>query len=246
MRRRAEQRPPPGLANTVAVFIDPSSVSLPPGGTQSFSSLVSGLSNTAVLWSITEGAAGGTIDDSGNYTAPATLGTYHVVVTSAVNQNKTATAIVTVTNDDGGTTSTSTDDGGTTTTASVQVSINPTTASVPAGLTQPFTATVTGSTNLAVTWSVQEAMGGVLWTPLACTPRSYDDGYLPRGRDQRGGCNPERHRDRDGHACSRPWSDRHASDSLCDGGFTESGSGRSLLQSKHRGLFPKQHRLFHV
>jgi len=43
-----------------------------------------------------EGATGETITDAGAYTAPATLGTYHVVATSVADQTKTATATVQV------------------------------------------------------------------------------------------------------------------------------------------------------
>lgn len=42
----------------------------------------------------------------------------------------------------------------------IVVTVAPTTASLLTGATQTFTATVTGTTNTAVTWSVQEAGGG--------------------------------------------------------------------------------------
>ena len=60
----------------------------------------------------------------------------------------------------------------------VSVSISPTTASVSTGGTQQFTATVTGSTNTSVTWSVQEGspaggtvIGGLYTAPN--TPGTY-------------------------------------------------------------------------
>jgi len=46
------------------------------------------------------------------------------------------------------------------TTTGVAITISPTTASVAGGATQQFTATVTGSTNTAVTWQVNGATGG--------------------------------------------------------------------------------------
>jgi hypothetical protein len=46
------------------------------------------------------------------------------------------------------------------TTTTVAVTISPTSASVAGGATQPFTATVTGSTNTAVTWQVNGEPGG--------------------------------------------------------------------------------------
>src|SRR5689334_23058562 len=42
----------------------------------------------------------------------------------------------------------------------VSITVSPTTASVAGGATQQFTATVTGSTNTAVTWQVNGATGG--------------------------------------------------------------------------------------
>ena len=47
-----------------------------------------------------------------------------------------------------------------TTTTTVSVTISPTTASIAGGGTQQFTATVTGSTNTAVTWAVSGTAGG--------------------------------------------------------------------------------------
>jgi len=52
--------------------------------------------NGAVTWTITEGAAGGTIDAKGNYIAPMGQGTFHVVATSVADTTKNATATVTV------------------------------------------------------------------------------------------------------------------------------------------------------
>jgi hypothetical protein len=51
--------------------------------------------STAVTWSIVE-AGGGQVSASGLYTAPATLGTYHVVATSVASPAATAQATVTV------------------------------------------------------------------------------------------------------------------------------------------------------
>src|SRR4051812_9677684 len=48
----------------------------------------------------------------------------------------------------------------TSTTTGVAVTISPTSASVAGGATQQFTATVTGSTNTAVTWQVNGTAGG--------------------------------------------------------------------------------------
>ncbi len=84
--------PPP-----VEVSINPASVTVPAGGTQTFTATVTGSTNTAVTWSVQEGAAGGTITSAGVYTAPATAGTYHVAATSQAAPTKSAVATVTVT-----------------------------------------------------------------------------------------------------------------------------------------------------
>ena len=50
-----------------------------------------------VIWSVQEGAAGGTVAADGLYTAPAAPGTYHVVATAAADPSLTATSVVAVT-----------------------------------------------------------------------------------------------------------------------------------------------------
>ncbi|MBI4911359.1 MAG: IPT/TIG domain-containing protein [Acidobacteria bacterium] len=125
----------------VTVSISPATATVLMGGTQPFTATVSGNANTAVTWSVTE-AGGGTVGASGLYTAPGTPGTYHVVATSQADPTRSATATVTV--------------------PAIAVSVAPATASLLTGGTQPFTATVTGTANQAVTWSVTEAGGGTV------------------------------------------------------------------------------------
>lgn len=64
---------PPG-----SLVITPDTATVRQNGTIQFSA------NAAVTWSIQEGGAGGTIDATGLYTAPANAGTYHVVATVSV------------------------------------------------------------------------------------------------------------------------------------------------------------------
>jgi hypothetical protein len=59
------------------------------------------------------------------------------------------------------------------TTTTVAVTISPTTASVAGGGTQQFTATVTGSTNTAVTWQVNGVPGGTALTGTISTTGLY-------------------------------------------------------------------------
>src|SRR5713101_5816396 len=80
--------PPPPPPPPVSVTISPNPVTLPAGGSQTFIATVNGSANTAVTWSLQEGAAGGTITNMGVYTAPRAPGTYHVVATSVADNTK--------------------------------------------------------------------------------------------------------------------------------------------------------------
>ncbi len=127
-------------ANQVAVQVEPPSAQVTAGGSVSFAATVTGSANTAVTWTVQEGSPGGSITTSGQYTAPATSGAYHVVATSQADPTKASAAAVTVT-------------------PVVAVAVSPPTATVAAGGSLTFTAAVTGTTNTAVAWSVQEASG---------------------------------------------------------------------------------------
>jgi fibronectin type 3 domain-containing protein len=61
---------------------------------QQFAATVSGSSNTAVTWAVTQGT--GTITQSGVYTAPQVVETDIVKVTSQADSTKSATATITV------------------------------------------------------------------------------------------------------------------------------------------------------
>lgn len=87
----------PPSTSIVAVTIAPGNVGVRHDGTVSFSASVTGSSNVNLTWSVKEGASGGTISSSGSYTAPSTVGLYHVLVTSQVDPSKSATATVAVT-----------------------------------------------------------------------------------------------------------------------------------------------------
>jgi hypothetical protein len=134
--------PPP---TQIKVTLSQTSASVPVNGTTPFTATVTGTSNTAVTWSV-DGVSGGnanagTISASGVYTAPSQAGTHTVMATSAADTTKTATAQVTVT-------------------AVVAVSVAPASATIAANATQQFTATVTGTSNTSVTWSVDAVSGG--------------------------------------------------------------------------------------
>lgn len=64
-------------APSVTVAVSPANVSLPPGGEVQFASIVTGTTNTSVVWSST----GGTISSAGRYTAGSATGTFRVTAT---------------------------------------------------------------------------------------------------------------------------------------------------------------------
>ncbi len=128
-------------ADAVAVAVAPVTAALLAGAQQQFAAAVTGTSNTAVIWSVQE-SGGGTVSTTGLYTAPATAGTYRVRATSIADPTKSASATVSVT--------------------AVSVAISPASASLITGNTRQFTATVTGTSNTAVTWAVQESGGGTV------------------------------------------------------------------------------------
>ena len=122
----------------VQVSVSPGSATLQPGQTQQFTASVTGSSNTSVTWT----ATGGTISGGGLFAAESTAGNFNVTATSAADSSKTASASVTIQS-----------------VPVVSVTVSPTSASVQPGQTRQFTATVTGSSNTAVTWT---ATGGTI------------------------------------------------------------------------------------
>ncbi len=91
------------LAHLV-VSISPPSATLAPGQQQSFAAIVAGTANQQVTWNVSgtacgAGAACGTIDATGLYTAPATApspNNFVIVATSSEDTSRTATAAVTI------------------------------------------------------------------------------------------------------------------------------------------------------
>ena len=83
--------PPP-----VAISLNQTAVTIAQGDQFTFVADVTGKTNTAVSWAIQEGSSGGSITSAGIYTAPATLGTFHVIATSQADNTRHATATVTV------------------------------------------------------------------------------------------------------------------------------------------------------
>src|SRR6266576_3592244 len=137
-------------AAVVRVTISPVSATVGAGGTQQFTATVQNTSNTAVTWQVSGVTGGnatvGTISSSGLYTAPAVVPNPATVTVAAVSQadpTKSGSAQVTITP-----------------AAVVRVTISPVSATVGAGGTQQFTATVQNTSNTAVTWQVSGVTGG--------------------------------------------------------------------------------------
>ncbi|MBS1865618.1 MAG: Ig-like domain-containing protein [Acidobacteria bacterium] len=137
--------PPPAISVTVS----PKTPSVQVGLTQQFTATVANTSNSAVTWQVNNVTGGnstvGTISVSGLYTAPASVpsGAVTVKATSQADNTKSDTATVTVTP-----------------APVIGVTVSPTTPTVQTGATQQFTATVTNTSNTAVTWQVNGTTGG--------------------------------------------------------------------------------------
>jgi Fe-S cluster assembly iron-binding protein IscA len=130
------------ITPTVAVNVSPKTVQLLIGTQQQFTATVTGNPNNSVTWTIAgtgcSGAACGTITSTGLYTAPNAVPNppqVFVTATSVADPTKSGTATVTIV-------------------PPVSVSVSPKTATVLAGGQQQFTATVAGTPNTTVTWSL--------------------------------------------------------------------------------------------
>jgi len=129
----------------VTVTVSPASATVAASGTRTFTAAVTGATNTAVTWSVREATGCGSITSAGVYTAPVAAATCHVVAVSVADGVTSGVATVTVSAP-----------------TPVTVAVSPATAAVDACRTLTFTATVTGTTNTVVDWSVQEALGGTI------------------------------------------------------------------------------------
>jgi hypothetical protein len=128
---------------TVALLtVSPASTLIAPGGSEQFSATIQGFSNSAVSWSVDQISGGnsavGTISASGLYTAPSQTGSHTVTATSVADTSVSASATIGI----------------------ATLSLSPTASTVADMATQQFTATVNGPANSAVTWSVDQVVGG--------------------------------------------------------------------------------------
>jgi hypothetical protein len=131
-----------------SVAISPTSASVNVNSTVQFTATVSNLSSTLVNWQVNSVQGGssttGTITTGGLYTAPSTVpSTNTVTVTAVAQSDSSVTASTTVT-----------------ILPAAAITLNLSAASVLAGSSQPFTATVSGGGSIAVTWEVNGKIGG--------------------------------------------------------------------------------------
>jgi hypothetical protein len=132
--------PPPPPPPKVTVAIAPTTATVPVGTIQPFLASASSTTSSAVTWK----ASDGTIDQSGNYTAPLSVpagGIASVTATSTASPSASASAVVTITM------------------GPVALTMTPSTATLKAGFSERFTATVSGTTNQLVEWSLTELPG---------------------------------------------------------------------------------------
>ena len=137
---------PTGPAGSaIVITLSPLGSSTVTGGSVSFSASVTGTSDSGVIWSVQEGAIGGTVSTSGVYQAPNTTGTYHVVAASHADPSTFQVATVSVAAPPG---------------TGVTISVSPSSATTDACKTVSFSAAVAGGTTAGLTWSVREGASG--------------------------------------------------------------------------------------
>lgn len=145
-----------------SVAVSPKSTTLVAGGTTTFTATTTGLSG-GVSWRVKESTGCGSVSSAGVYTAPTAATTCHVVATSVSDTTRTDEATVVVT--------------AAAAPSVVTISMNPTTLTMDACTAHTFAATVSGSSDTAVVWSITEGSaggqvsGGVYTAPS--TPGTY-------------------------------------------------------------------------
>lgn len=141
----------------VSLSVSPATASLSVLQTQVITPTLTGANNQQLTWTLTPSVGSITAATTGNatntYTAPGTITAQQVIraeATSTADPSKKAAIDITLT--------------------PVSISPSPAAVSLTAGQTQQFTATVTGSSNTAVTWSRDPAVGTISATGLYTAP----------------------------------------------------------------------------
>ncbi|MBL8231014.1 MAG: SBBP repeat-containing protein [Bryobacterales bacterium] len=142
--------------SSVTISLAPSQVTLNPNGTAQFNATVSGATNTAVTYLLQP--AVGTISASGLYTAPAsipTASTVQLTASSVADPTRAATATINLQP-----------------ASPIQISLTPGTSSLQSAQQVTFSAIVTGTSNTAVTFAIQPAIGTITAAGLYTAPLS--------------------------------------------------------------------------
>lgn len=126
----------------VGVAVSPASAAIAVAAIQQFTASVSGNANTSVTWSV-DGITGGnstvgTVSTVGLYSAPTVAGQHTVTATSVAESTQKASASISV----------------------VSLGLSPSSANLAPNATQQFTATIEGTDNTGVTWSVDGVVNG--------------------------------------------------------------------------------------
>jgi hypothetical protein len=159
--------PPPSPPPTSSVTVTPKTVTLSTGATQQFSATISGATSQQVAWKVNGlwggNATYGRISQDGVYIAPTTAPPAAVSVTavSFADLTKTGSATVTVQANSG---------------AHVVIAGGPGPVTVATFGSHAFSATVTGTSNTAVTWQVNGVTGGSATTGTVTSAGLY---YAP-------------------------------------------------------------------
>jgi hypothetical protein len=143
----------------VTVTVSPASSTLKAGQSARFSAVVGGTRNTAVSWSISPALG---MISNGYYVAPSTINspqTVMLIATSMADATRSASVPIFLLADAGAAPAAAT---GSSQPVSVSVQLSPVSVSLASGQARQFSATVSGSQNTSVTWSVVPAIGSVV------------------------------------------------------------------------------------
>ncbi len=144
----------------ISISVTPGAATLTVGQSQPFTVSIANARNTAVTWSVQEGAAGGSITAGGIYTAPMKAGIYHVVAVSVADASKTASAAITAT-------------------APAPAFTSTAPASASEGVVYSYSLAATDPVNTAITYSLKSSPTGaavsgnlLTWTPTHAQSRA--------------------------------------------------------------------------
>lgn len=160
---------PSGPRKSVTAIVTPQDAQTYPRGNVQYYAEVAATSDQRVDWAVVDGAGAGTIDSSGLYTAPASAGTYRVRAESRAVPGTFGYATVVVT-----------------AAPAITVTIAKRDLTLPIGGTFTFEASVAGTTNRAVSWSIQEGspQGGQITSAGVYTAPSTAGTYHVKATSQ--------------------------------------------------------------